>query len=350
MGVQLRVLYRDVSCTLPGTAAVADTVNAAAAFISTEHRRAADVSPVPSPTLEDLTYAVVETLKLRRQPLVRVRQGDGETFWVTLADLSSNVLCLNLHTAPTAFAHSASVTHLHPVRPPPQPFLVIDSPEPVQLLLGYAVGPAYGVWREAAPPPRLLAVSGAAGVGKSALVQELRASVGARLAFPDVTATAPRPWATTHSTEFIVADAIFQSLVDRELLVYHAELPSGEGVVRWGVLKADLVGVSKGSGAVYAVVEEHPAGAAAVRAAVPDALIVHVEVPDVDTMDQRLRMSRKQYEEQQVCRPCPGSTVSWRCLLIVRASLCCGRTDEHGGLCLSEALLPRRAYAIKACG
>lgn len=309
--VQLKVLYCDVSCILPGTATVSDTVDAAAAFISTEHRHAASIAPVPSRSLEDLTCAVVATMKLRRQPLVCLRLGDGDTFWVALADLAANALCMNTHTAPAAFAHSAVVAHLRPARPPPQPFLVVDTPEPAELLVGYAVGPVHGVWRKAPPPPRLLAVSGAAGVGKSALVSELRASVGSRLVFPSVTATAPRPWASAHAAEYVIADAVFASLVSRELLVYHAELPTAQGVVRWGVLKADLVEVAKGGPAVYAVVEEHPVGAAAVREAVPDALIMHVDVPDVDTMDQRLRMSRKQYEEQQVSH----------------RLLCCGRNS-----------------------
>lgn len=302
MPLQLRVLYKDVSCTLPGTAAVPDTVDAAAAFISTEHRHGGDVTAVDSTTLEDLTYAVVDTLKLRRSPLVRVRQGDGDTFWVTLADLAANAVCMNMHRTPAAFAHRAAVEHLRPTRPPPQGFLVVESAEPAQLLVGFAVGPVHDVWRGAAPPPRLLIVSGAAGAGKSALVGELTASVGSVLVHPAVTATAPRPWASARGAEFVVSDESFDMLVERGLFAYRAEKPHSGGILRWGVLRTDIADAAKdrGSEGVFEVVEEHPVGAAAARAAVPDCVVMHVEVPDADTMDQRLRMSPKQYEEQEV--------------------------------------------------
>lgn len=305
--MQLRTLYSDVSCTLAGTADVAATVDAAAAFISTEHRHGGAVTPVESASLEDLTYAVIGTLKLRRQPLVRVRQGDGDTFWVPLADLAGNTACINMHRSPAAFAHSTTVTHLRPARPPPQGFLVIKSAEPAQLLVGYAVGPVHGVWRGASPPPRLLVVSGAAGAGKSALVNELTASMRPRLVHPAVTSTAPRPWASEHATEFVVPEAAFDTLVERGLFVYRAEKLHGRGSLRWGVLKADIADAAAGRQGVFAVVEEHPLGAAAARAAEPDCLVMHLDVPDTDTMDQRLRMSEKQYEEQEVlprhCRP-----------------------------------------------
>lgn len=293
-----------------------ETVDAAATFISTEHHHGGDVTPVESTTLEDLTYAVVDTLKLRRSPLVRVRQGDGDTFWVTLADLASNAVCMNMHRSPAAFAHRAAVEHLCPARPPPQGFLVVESAEPAQLLVGFAVGPMHGVWRGATPPPRLLIVSGAAGAGKSALVGELTASIGSVLVHPAVTATAPRPWASVRAAEFVVSDASFDTLVERGLFAYRAEKPHGGGVLRWGVLRADIADAAKerGSDAVFEVVEEHPVGAAAARAAVPDCVVMHVEVPDVDTMDQRLRMSQKQYEEQEVRLDAASQSVGHSCV------------------------------------
>lgn len=299
--MQLNVLYKDVSCTLPGTAPVPDTVAAAAEFIAIEHRHGG-ITPVPSTTLEDLSYAVTGTLKLRREPLVCVRQGDGDTFWVRLADLAANAVCMNINRAPDAFTHRAAITHLQPARPPPQGLLVVDAPEPTKLVVGYAIGPVYDVWRGALPPPRLLLVSGAAGAGKSALVQRLAESLGRdRLVFPAVTCTAARPWAAADATEFVVSEAAFNTLEGRGLFAYCAEKPHRGGVLRWGVLTTDITDAAKGRPGAFAVVEEHPAGAVAARAAVPDCLIMHVDVPDADMMDQRLRMSSKQYEEQEVC-------------------------------------------------
>jgi hypothetical protein len=124
-----------------------------------------------------------------------------------------------------------------------------------------------------------LLVSGCAGVGKSTIIAALRASMPERIVIPSITATARLPWLTADVTD-VVPEETFESFVKLGCFVYHVERRG----VRWGLL----------------AVEEHPMGVEAARRFGLAALVAHVVVPNLDTMDQRLRMSSKQYEEQEV--------------------------------------------------
>ena len=304
--MQLKALYRRVSITLPGAADAAATAAAVRDFITIEERCAAAITPVATTTLTDLTYAVVDTTKCRREPLVQLRQADGELFWVPAEELAANALCLNMHQQPERFAVSQKVAYRNFAEPPERPLLVVESAEPVSLLVDLGAAVQCDVDRAPPAPPTLLVVTGAAGAGKSALVAALAASMPERVVRPNVVATSALPWADAVD---VIPAADFAEHVAKGAFMYHAETRAhapeqGNGapqsqLMQWGLMKEEFAEITAGTRDVFVVVEEHPAGAAAARAAAPGALLLAVTVPDLDTMDQRLRASRKEYEEQQ---------------------------------------------------
>jgi hypothetical protein len=305
--VQLRELYRDVSVTLPGAADLAASAAAARDFVTVEERHAATITPVASSSLTDLTYSIVDTLKLRRQPLVKLRQADGETFWVECDDLAANSWSLNMHEQPERFAHKAEAAYRDFAAPPEQPLLVVDSPEPVSLLVNLGVAAQLDIERGLPPPPTLLVVTGTAAAGKSALIARLAAAMPERLVFPNVVATGVLPWGDRLD---IISESDFAAHAAHGRFVYHAAADFGDcvprhagcegAVLRWGVMRDEVASLAAGKKGAFAVVEEHPVGAAAAKAADAGCVVVRVTLPDVDTLDQRLRLSQKQYEEQQV--------------------------------------------------
>ena len=291
--LQLRELYRGVSITLPGVAPPADTAGAVGRFITVEERCSDSVAPTAATSLAELTYTVVDTLKWRRRPLVRLRQADGEAFWVESDALARNALCLNMHEQPERFAHSAHASHARLDVPLAPPMLVVDSPEPVQLLLNLGAAPQHDVHRTGDAPPTLLFVTGVAAAGKSELISRLAAAMPERVVDAMRVSTRPLAWC---SNVDVVTDSEFDEYVAADALVYRTE----HGGARWGVLRDEVDDVARGTKGAFVTLEEHPAAVAAARAAGLDCLAVHVTLPDTDTHDQRLRLSSKLYEEQQV--------------------------------------------------
>lgn len=290
--MQLRELYRGVSITLPGAAPPADTAAAVGRFITVEERCGDTVAPVAATSLAELTYTVVETLKWRRTPLVRLRQADGEAFWVESDALARNALCFNMHEQPERFAHSASVPHASLDAPLAPPMLIVDSAEPVQLLVNLGAAPQHDVHRTGDAPPTLLFVTGVAAAGKSAMVERLAAAMPERIVDAMRVATQPLAWC---SNVDVVTDAEFDEYVAAAAFVYSVE-HSG---ARWGILREEMQDVTNGTKGAFVAVEEHPVAVAAARAAGVECLAVHVTLPDTDTHDQRLRLSSKLYEEQE---------------------------------------------------
>lgn len=343
MSLQLKALYRQVSITLPGAGDAAATAAAVRDFVMIEEKRGATITPVATNTLTDLTYSVVDTVKCRREPLVQLRQADGEFFWVRGDDLAANSVCLNMHQQPERFAVSQRHAYRDFSQPPERPLLVVESEEPVELLVDLGVAAQCDIARAPPPPPVLLVVTGVAGAGKSELVRALEATIPERVVRPNVVATAPLPWAQTHID--IIPETDFAAHVAKGAFVYHAETRAhaaeqGSGApeaqtLRWGLMRDEFDEVASGAKGAFVVVEEHPAGAAAARAATasaaattaasaadagnvadngangevpaaaaaaPKCLVVAVTLPGLDTQDQRLRASAKEYEEQQARR------------------------------------------------
>ena len=257
--------------------------------------------------------SIVGTVKLRTEPLVLLRQSDGETFWLPLADLANNALCINSHHLPSLFTHADSRCHLFPSTVPVQPSVLVDSPEPTDLLIQISSAPRYNMQYCSLPSPQLLLITGVAGAGKSTLISALQLSMSERLVFPTITCTSPLAWVGQHNKSHVLSPEEFFEQEKAGAFVYVAALPSQKGV-RWGLLRQDVLSASAplpatslcggpvlpSEKAFFAVVEEHPAGVLAAREAGVKCLVLHVTVPTIDIMDQRLRMSSKCYEEEQV--------------------------------------------------
>jgi hypothetical protein len=305
--VQLKELYRNISVTLPGLVDPAQTLAAIGDFITIEDRCSSSaMTPVRTHDLVELTYSVVDTLKWRRCSLVKLRQADGETFWVESDCLAGNALCLTMNTPPERFANAQHMAHMSLNEPQREPFLVVDSPEPASLLIGLGVAPQHDIHRGGNAPAKLLLVTGVAAAGKSAALAALNSWMPERLVKVVHIATAPLHWT---SDVVIVTDAEFDAYVQQGAVLYavdHAMTgvncrSAGLEGVRWGLLKEVVETATRGTKGVFVAVEEHPLGVLAMRAAGIDGLVIHVTLPDVDTHDQRLRLSHKQYAEQQVC-------------------------------------------------
>jgi hypothetical protein len=300
--VQLKELYRYISVTLPGLADPPNTVAAIGDFITIEdHCSSSLVSPVRTQDLLELTYSVVDTLKWRRLSLVKLRQADGEMFWVESDNLAANAMCLNMHEPTERYTYAQHMMHASLQEPQREPFLVVDSPEPVSLLIGLGVAPQHDVYRGGNAPPRLLLVTGVTAAGKTEILAFLEAWMPERLVKVMHIATAPLHWTTDVD---IITDAEFDAYVQQGALLYAVDHPcqfAGIKGVRWGLLKEVVDMATRGTKGVFVAIEEHPLGVAAMRAAGIDGLVVHVTLPGVDIHDQRLRLSSKQYGEQQVC-------------------------------------------------
>jgi guanylate kinase len=308
--VQLKALYSSVSLTLAGAADAELLAAAVRDFVNIEERHTS-ITPVLSESLSDLVYSVVDTLKHRRVPLVKLRQSDGETFWVENNNLASNCLCLNMHEQPDRFAHTHHIAYDSFTQTPPQPLLIVENPEPVSLLMSLGVAVKNDIHRSGSAPHRLLLVTGTAASGKTELIRRLAQSMPERIVSPMLVATAPLPWC--HGTDLVAASE-FAVHVAAGMFVYHAE--DAAAGVRWGLLKDEVKEVAAGTKGAFVVVEEHPLGVMAAKEAGVACLVVHVTLPDVDTLDQRLRLSAKSYEEQQV----PPLSVLRVCFLAPRVS------------------------------
>jgi guanylate kinase len=198
---------------------------------------------------------------------------------------------------------------------PSAPVILVDSTEPTDLLISLGAAPSYPIERCLPRSQQILLISGVAGAGKSTLISFLRKSMPERLVFPTVTSTAPLAWLGSHNEFEVVSSDEFEKLAQAEGFVYIAALPAQKyrGEMKWGLLRRELESASASITAtmceaeesiantgIFAVVEEHPLGVIAAKAAGAPCVVLHVTLPNLDAMDQRLRMSGKRYEEHQV--------------------------------------------------
>lgn len=305
--VQLRSLYRDMSMTVSGHLPVSAIVDSVASFVQMEQRHA-NIFPVQMHNLEDLVYSIVGTVKLRSQLLIQLQQSDGGTFWVSMEELVINSQCINQYYCPSSFAHTHSIFHLKDSDLPLQPAITVDSAEHTDLLISVAAAPRYCTEHLQSTAPRLLLVTGVAGAGKSTLISGLLKSMPERIYFPKIRSTGYLWWLGQHNQVDIICNDEFEVQMQAGTFLYVAWLPE-EPTTRWGLPHCELLpqlpapcqsGEESACEEMFAVVEEHPAGVQAARAAGSGCWVVHVTLPTIEVMDQRLRMSSKGYEEHQV--------------------------------------------------
>ncbi|GFH10358.1 uncharacterized protein HaLaN_05658, partial [Haematococcus lacustris] len=141
-----------------------------------------ELQVVPSYQLEKLQYEVVDTIRYRRQQLLRLWQADGnKSFWVDCRELVGNAHCLLLERDYARFSVTRWLRRMDLTAVPRSALLWINSPEPcqaahmavLQVLVSLALGPQAPITQMPVMPHKLLVVSGPCGVGKSLLLSLL---------------------------------------------------------------------------------------------------------------------------------------------------------------------------------
>lgn len=189
----LRAAYEDVSLRVPvDTGALPDeALMAAASFLGLESS-VSDIEVVPSHSLKELQYEVVDALRYKRAPLLRLKQEDGKMFWVDTRELCSNAHCLLLGRDPSTFEVMQVLRRLDLDTPARTALLYINSPEPSQVLMTLALGPQSALEDLPKVPRKVLAVCGPCGVGKTTAITMLLADNPDRLERVTPLTTRPR--------------------------------------------------------------------------------------------------------------------------------------------------------------
>lgn len=140
---------------------------------------------------------------------------------------------------------------------------------------------------------KLFVFSGASGVGKSTVLnqvmgerEDLRFSVSA-------TTRAPRPGETNGINYYFVSKETFLDMIQKDAFVeYDAHMDNYYGTPKEQLEEKLEVG--------HVVLDIEPNGAFAVRKARPDAVLIFIAPPSVEELERRLR-SRGDTPEEQIC-------------------------------------------------
>ena len=128
----------------------------------------------------------------------------------------------------------------------------------------------------------LLVVSGPSGVGKSTVVAEALRSEPRLWLSVSATTRSPRPGERDGQHYFFVSDGDFDRMIDAGELLEWAEYAGH----RYGTPAAEVA--RQRSAGRPVILEIEVQGARQVRAAVPDAVLVFIEPPSMDVLEDRL--------------------------------------------------------------
>ncbi|HVL83863.1 MAG TPA: guanylate kinase [Pseudonocardia sp.] len=144
------------------------------------------------------------------------------------------------------------------------------------------------------PRGRLVVLAGPSGVGKSSVVQRLRAELPALYFSVSATTRAPRPGEVDGRDYRFVGPAGFDALIARGELLEWAEIHGG--LQRSGTPRAPVEEALAAGRPV--LVEVDLQGARAIKAAMPEAVTVFLEPPSLDELARRLRGRGTETEDQ----------------------------------------------------
>lgn len=167
----LRAAFAFVSATINAQHVCETIHNAAAKFITIEHSNQVEI--VPSCSLKDAAYQIVDVLKYRREPLVCMHQADGKEFWAKMSELAENTNCLLLHRDPTAFSTAQSHVRSSLKMFNQNSLLFVESAEPVQILASLSVGIQFPLEHTDTQACGIVVITGPSKVGKSTFINML---------------------------------------------------------------------------------------------------------------------------------------------------------------------------------
>ena len=144
--------------------------------------------------------------------------------------------------------------------------------------------------------PLLVVVSGPSGVGKDAVLARLR-ELHPGLFFAVTATTRAMRKGETDSVDYIfLTHARFDSLLERDEFLEHAEVYGN----RYGVPKEQIRNaLAEGKDAFVKIDVQ---GAATIRALAPDALLVFIAPPSMPELERRLRDRKTESPEQMTLR------------------------------------------------
>ena len=138
---------------------------------------------------------------------------------------------------------------------------------------------------------KLFVISGASGVGKSTVLSRVMAQREDLLFSVSATTRAPRPGETDGVSYYFVSKETFLDMIEKDaFLEYDAHMEN-----YYGTPKAQVEEKLKKA---KVILDIEPNGAFAVRKARPDAVLIFIAPPSLDTLQSRLRNRGDTSEEQ----------------------------------------------------
>ena len=146
------------------------------------------------------------------------------------------------------------------------------------------------------PPPLLVVISGPSGVGKDAVIAEMRSSEPA-LAFAVTATTRPMRAGEVDGRDYVfLSPERFATVLEQDGFLEHAEVYGNHyGVPREGVRAALEAGRD-------VIVKIDVQGAATIRRLAPDALLIFLAAPSAEELERRLRTRKTDPPAQLVIR------------------------------------------------
>ena len=146
------------------------------------------------------------------------------------------------------------------------------------------------------PPPLLVVISGPSGVGKDAVIAEMRASQPG-ITFAVTATTRPMRAGEVDGRDYVfLSTKRFEAMLAEDGFLEHAEVYGNRyGVPRQGVRAALAAGRD-------VIVKIDVQGAATIREIAPDALLIFLAAPSAAELERRLRARKTDSPEQLTVR------------------------------------------------
>lgn len=137
----------------------------------------------------------------------------------------------------------------------------------------------------------LIVISGSSGVGKSTVLKRVLAARDDLQFSVSATSRPPRPDETNGVQYYFVSREAFQQMIEQGAFVEHDYHMDNY----YGTLKSEIINKTKDGNLILDV---EPVGAMRVREIYPEATLIYIAPPSLETLEQRIRMRNDTPEEQ----------------------------------------------------
>ncbi|KAK3280983.1 adenylate kinase [Cymbomonas tetramitiformis] len=297
----LKAVFEKRSMYINAREGVENVFGAVERFIKVEDERlresAHDSSQIievtPVNELTAMEYRVTESVKLKGQPLIKLRDllaVEEKVVWVELEAFMSVVLCFIVNYRPQRFEHPFTSKHLDMDRVPPVQLLWVDSPEPTKVLVSLLVAPPEGPPTDSKRPA--LVLCGPSGVGKSTLIKQLMAKYPEKFGFSvSHTTRKPREGEADGVAYHFTTRADMEAQISDGQFLEHADV------------HGNLYGTSKEAVELVqnqnktCILDIDVQGAKTVKDSGINAVFVFISPPNLEMLEERLRGRATETEE-----------------------------------------------------